>query len=307
MKKGMTLVETLVSLVILSLLLGAIFTILNLQSVRSSHVQKTSVLQTDAQVALTLLKWDLASSGLAFPKVDTAVRSLDGGLMGTDAISIKAVGLGFESSAVKWSWLLDRAHTTDLFYWVRGFEDTTFNFKEGDTVVCLDNDRKIMIPPGELTIIAPVVIDTFYDPKGNPVLGQQLTFDKKLSAIAGLVIIRKFFSLYNPGITLSINDSNQLVRGSDILLDNVEDLQFAYGIDNDGDNIIETWTDVIPQFATLGRKWAIRYTLVVTSRPMRDYTYIHNSLVIENHTYIPDKTRRRAILSGIIAPQNLQP
>ena len=97
MKKGMTLVEVLVSLLILSFILAAIFTILNLQTIRSIQVQKTSILQTDAQVALTLMKWDLAAAGLAYPKQDDAVQSQNNvGPNGSDAISIRAVGLGFE-------------------------------------------------------------------------------------------------------------------------------------------------------------------------------------------------------------------
>lgn len=304
--KGMTLVEMLVSLVILTFVVGAVYTILNLQTIRATQVQRTSVMQTDAQVALTLLKWDLASAGLAFPKVDTAIGAINGGPNAPDGISIKAVGLGIEACRVKWSWLLDKANSPTVL--VRAWSDSLYNFAVNETVVVLDKDRNILNPPGDLAILA-VAPDTFHDPQGNPIPAQRLTLNNPLSAIAGLVVIRKFSSIYSPGLTIrAVN--NKLVRGSDTLLDNVEDLQFAYGIDSDGDNVIDTYSNIAPQFATLGRKWAIRYTLVVTSRPMSGYTYHGDSISIEDHTYAlspVQKKMRRAILTGIISPQNLQP
>lgn len=305
-KKGMTLIEILVSLVILTFTLGAIFTILNLQTVKSTQVQKTSILQTDAQVALTLLKWDFASAGLAFPKVDSAVISLNGGLAGTDAISLKAVGLGFESGRIKWSWLLEEANSTIIK--VRSWADTLLNFEAGDTIVVLEVNRTTLKPPGDC-VISSVDTFTFYDNWGNPVTASRLTLDKPVAAIAGLVVIGKHSKIYSPGITISVSNK-KLVRGSDTLLDNVEELQFSYGIDNDGDGVIETWTDNIPQFATLERKWGIRYTLVVTSRPMGGYTYPRDSIYIEDHVYVltaADKRMKRAIFTGVISPPNLQP
>ena len=304
-KRGMTLVEVLVSVVILSMMLGVTYTILNLQRVKSIQVQKTTVLQTDAQVALTLLKSDLTSAGLAYPKEDTAVVSLnDSGPGGEDAIRIKAVGLGFEASRIKWSWLLEAAGSNNII--VRGFSDSSFNFNIGDTVVCLDATRFVMHP--DPLIVINVVPDTFDGPSG-PMDAQRVTLSNPLNAVAGLVVIGKSETIYSPGLELEVRN-NQLFREADVLLDNVEDLQFAYGIDSDGDEVIDTWTNDIPAFATLDGKWAIRYTLVVTSRPLGGYTYPHDSITVEDHTYVlnsDQKRRKRIFLSGIIAPPNLQP
>jgi len=306
----MTLVEILVSLVILAFVLGAVFTILNLQMIKSGQVQKTSILQTDAQVVLSLLKWDLGAAGLGYPKMDDAVTSGDGtGPGGTDVITLRAVGFGFEAGKTRWSWLLDKTNSTTVL--VRWWDDTNQNFKPGDLVVVLDRDRKIMNPPYYITIQS-VQPDTFYDPHGTAIPAQRLVLDQQLNSIAGLVMICIDTLLYNPGITYQVVN-NQLMRGNDVLLDNVEDLQFAYGIDNDGDNVIETWTNTLPaQYVSLGRKWAIRYNLVVTSRPIRGYTYNAANYTVENHVVnIPSgsyqQRQKRAFLSGIIAPPNLQP
>ncbi len=307
MKKGMTLVEMLVALTILVFVLGAIYTILNMQTVRAAQVEKTSVLQTDAQVALSLLKWDLAMAGLAFPKSDNAVQSSNGGQNACDAITVRGVMLGFESGRMQWSWLLDAVSNTQTIL-VRAWEDTLFNFRAGDTVVVIDRDRNIMYPPG-YAVVQGTAADTFIDPHGTPFPGQALTLDKHVSAIAGLVVIGVDKLAYDPGISLNLAGT-QLMRGNEIMLDNVEDIQFAYGIDNDNDNIIETWTDDCPAFATANRKWAIRYTMVLTSDMIRGYTYPEDTVGVEDHSYTltdEQKRRKRTILSGIISPPNLQP
>jgi prepilin-type N-terminal cleavage/methylation domain-containing protein len=308
MKKGMTLVEVLISLLLLSFILAAIFTILNLQTVRSIQVQKTAILQTDAQVALTLMKWDMAAAGLAYPKQDDAVQSLNNvGMNGSDAISLRAVGLGFESANIKWSWLLERS--SSLVLKVRAHADSFYNFGPGESLVVLDANRKIMDPPGDI-VVADTTYFTFIDQWGNSVPGMLVTVDKPVGAIAGLVVIRKYSSFYTPGITISLNANSQLMRGNDVLLENVEDLQFAYGIDSDGDEVIDTWSPNIPAFTTQGGKWAIRYTMVIASRPIGDYQYPIDSINVEDNSYAlttSQKMRKRAVLSGIISPPNLQP
>jgi len=307
MKKGMTLVEILVALIILVFVLGAIYTILNMQTVRATQVEKTSVLQTDAQVALSLLKWDLAMAGIAFPKSDNAVLSSNGGTNACDAITLRGAMLGFESGRKQWSWLIDEVSNSQTIL-VRAWDDTLFNFRVGDTLVIIDRDRNIMRPPG-YAVVQGAAPDTFVDPHGTSVPGQKLSLNKHVSAIAGLVVIGVDRYAYDTGVSLNLA-GNQLMRGNEIMLDNVEDIQFAYGIDNDNDNIIETWTDDCPAFATANRKWAIRYTMVLTSDIMRGYTYPDDTVGIEDHHYTltdEQKRRKRTILSGVISPPNLQP
>ncbi|MBN2621563.1 prepilin-type N-terminal cleavage/methylation domain-containing protein [candidate division WOR-3 bacterium] len=310
MKKGMTLVEVLVSLVILSFLLAAVFTILNLQTVKSATVRKTTIQQTDAQVALTLLKWDLATAGLAYPKSDTAILDLDGA-NDPDTIVLRGVGLGFEATTTKWSWLLDKASGTQAL--VRAFEgkDSVLNFGGGEQVVVLDRDRNILNPPGIITIVN-VTPDTFVDPNNDSIPALKLDLDLSLFSIAGMVMITIDTTIYNPGLPIYVDFANRtLMRGNEVLLDNVEDLQMAYGTDSDGDEIIDTWNDFLPaNTISLGRKWMIRYTLVTVSRPLGDYNYPHNQLTIENHVYTVTpamQKQKRIFLTGLVAPPNLQP
>jgi prepilin-type N-terminal cleavage/methylation domain-containing protein len=311
MKKGMTLVEVLVSLVILSFLLAAVFTILNLQTVKSATVRKSTIQQTDAQVALTLLRWDLASTGLAYPKTDAAIASLDGGGNNPDTIVLRGVGLGFEAATTKWSWLLDVASGAQALVRAFGGKDSVLNFAGGEQVVVLDRDRNILNPPGILTILA-VQPDTFVDPNNDSIPALLLTLDMALSSIAGMVMITIDTMIYDPGCSVYVDFTNgTLMRGSEVLLDNVEDLQLAYGTDTDGDDIIDTWGHYLPvNTISSGRKWAIRYTLVTVSRPLADYNYPHNQLQIENHLYTVTPSmqkQKRIFLTGLVSPANLQP
>lgn len=311
MKKGMTLVEILVSLVILSFLLAAVFTILNLQTIKSATVRKSTIQQTDAQVALTLLKWDLASAGLAYPKADTAVLDGDGLVADPDTIVLRGVGLGFEATRTKWSWLLERAGGTQILVRAWSGADSVLNFVGGEQIVVLDRNRNILTPPGVVNIQS-VAPDTFVDPNNDSIPALELTLDLAVSSIAGMVVITIDTLIYNPGLMIYVDTTNNtLMRGNEVLLDYVEDLQFAYGVDMDGDEIIETWGNSLPAgVVSAGRKWAIRYTLVSISRPLQDYQYHTANLQVENHQYALDfvgMRQKRLFLTGLVSPPNLQP
>jgi prepilin-type N-terminal cleavage/methylation domain-containing protein len=302
---GMTLVEILVSLTIMTIVLGAIYSLLHLQRTKALQVQRTTTLQTEAQVALTLLKWDLATVGLAYPRENDALDSYNGGANYIDSISLKAVGLGFEASKVKASWLLESSSTNQVK--VRRMEDSLDNFSVGDTVIVMNVEREILSPPGELVIQDMDSIE-FVGVGGDTFPGWRLTLDNPLNAVAGLVMITKYSKTYD-GMMIGVNN-NKLMRGNEVLLENVEDLQFAYGLDTDDDGVIDTWTYDVPSFATEGKKWSIRYTLVLASEPMSGYMYPTDQITIEDHRYMltdEQRRRKRAVLTGDIIPINLQP
>src|SRR4030042_1965060 len=293
-ERGMTLVEILISLSMLSIILLAIYSILNLQVVKSIQVQKTSVMQTDAQVVLSLFKWDLAAIGLGYPKEDNSITVYNSN---PDSLTLRAVGLGFETHKTKWTWLLDKTNTPVII--VRRHSDANFNFQATDRLVILDANRKILNPPGPINVLSSDSF-TYNDMWGNAIPACSVTLSNPVGAIAGLPVIGYVDVAYSPGITIKLV-GDKLVRGPDTLLDNVENLQFAYGMDMDGDDIIETWGNTMPgSFATQGRKWAIGYTMVVTPRPMAGYLYPINSYLIEDQNIAltdAQRLRKRTFLN----------
>jgi prepilin-type N-terminal cleavage/methylation domain-containing protein len=305
--RGMTLVELLVSLVILMVVLGAVYSILHLQQTKSSQVTRTTVLQTDAQVAFTLVKWDFLLAGLGFPfgRQDAFQLSNNG-----SNVTLRAAGLGFEMNRTQWSYLLDNVSGSVLP--VRNWNDTLSNFAIGDTIMIMSEVRD----PIHLDLII-TGIDTFtyFDPIwGQQTDGLRLQVDRPIRARAGLMVFERNADTYNTGLTYSLV-GDTLLRGNEALLTNVEAIQFRYGIDTDGDDIIDDWRDTNnPPFnANYGAKWAVRFTMVITSEGVLDYQYPADSVVIEDdppysYPLTPlQKRRKRAILSSIVHPPNLQP
>lgn len=307
MTPGMTLVELMVSLVILMIVLGAVYSILNLQQTKAVQVTRTTVLQTDAQVAFTLLKWDLLLAGLGYPyDLQDALQLSNSG----SDITLKAVGLGFEMNRTQWSYLVDNVDGSSLP--VRRWDDAHANFQTGDTVIVMNEVRK---PLYENVVITGVDTFTYYDPVwNNPIAALRLNIAGGVTARAGLLVLRRNADTYYSGLTYRLSNDT-LMRGNEALLTNVEAIQFRYGLDTDNDGIVDNWSDANnPLFnPNYGRKWAVRFTVVVASDPMAGYQAIEDSITIENDpdtTYALDtdrKRRKRAILSSIVYPQNLQP
>jgi type II secretory pathway pseudopilin PulG len=305
---GMTLVELMVSLVILMIVLGAVYSILNLQQTKSIQVTRTTVLQTDAQVAFTLVKWDLLLAGLGYPyELQDALQLSN---IGSDA-TLKGVGLGFEMNRTQWSYLLDDVDGSALP--VRRWNDSLANFQIGDTVIIINEVRKAI---HQDLIITGIDTFTYYDPIWNTATpGFNLYIGPSITARAGLMVFRRNSDTYNAGLTYTLS-GDTLMRGNEALLTNVEAIQFRYGIDNDGDGIVESWgaANNPPFNANYTNKWAVRFTMVVSSDPMAGYEVLEDSIMIENDPpYVIQldidrrKQRKRAILSSVVYPQNLQP
>ncbi len=312
MRKGMTLIEIMVSLVLLTIVLGAIYSILTIQQQRATSVSETSILQTDAQVAYTLFKWDLMLAGLGHPKNNVVLTSFNNtGYLGSDAINLRGVSFGFEMNQTRWGYMLEEAGGTQLI--LSRFSDTTTWFKPGDQIVILSDSREILDPPGIINVTA-VDTMTYYDDNGNPKPALKLTIGASaITKNVHVVISYNNPDIYNTGILYQVTNG-VLQRGTEDLLDNVENIQFAYGLDTDEDTVIDTWYNTIPDSllrpSPFDRRWAIRYTMVVASRNIPNYHYPDANITVEDNTYaLTDAMRRRkrTFFSGILYPQNLEP
>ncbi len=312
MRKGMTLIEIMVSLVILMIVLGAIYSILTIQQQRSMVVSETSVLQTDAQVGYTVFKWDLMLAGLGHPKNDSVLTAYNNiGYLGSDGLNLRGVSFGFEMNQARWAYMLEEGSGTQII--VSRFKDSTTWFKPNDHIIVLSDSREILDPPGEVTINT---VDTFtyYDENGDPKPAQRLTVNTPVTTKnVQVVITYNDPNIYNTGILYQVVNGT-LRRGTEDLLDNVENIQFAYGLDTDEDTIIDTWYNRIPDSLLrpdpYGRRWALRYTMVVTSRPLTNYTYPDANITVEDNTYALTqemRRRKRTFFSGVLYPQNLEP
>jgi prepilin-type N-terminal cleavage/methylation domain-containing protein len=306
-RQGMTLVELMISLVILMIVLGAVYSILNLQQTKSVQVTRTTILQTDAQVAFTLLKWDLLLAGLGYPyELQDALQISNSG----GDVTLKGVGLGFEMNRTQWSYLLDNVVGSALP--VRRWPDSLANFQIGDTIIIINEVRRAI---HENLVITGIDTFTYYDPVwNNPVAALRLHIGPAVTARAGLMVFRRNTDIYDNGLTYTLAHDT-LMRGGEALLTNVEAIQFRYGLDTDNDGIVDDWDNTNnPLFnPNYGSKWAVRFTVVIASDLIAGHEEIEDTIYIETDPVTPvplddyDKRRKRAILSSIVYPQNLQP
>jgi prepilin-type N-terminal cleavage/methylation domain-containing protein len=317
-RRGLTLVELLVSIVILTVVLTAIYSIMIAQQNRSIQVSRTSVMQTDAQVAMTMLKWDLMLSGLGYPYTDpNVVSNSDGGGGGSDQITIRSVGLGFESGQMHWNYILTFSPSGSTSIDVRRWNDVKYDIATNDAIIVLNQERT---PEYTNLIVQNVVPFNYTMPNGAIVPANHLIFSAPFPEDLnfGLCIFTYNSGQYNPGIRYYLNN-NHLMRqvGNNLpeaLLDNVEDFQLAYDIDQNQDGQLDgTWINgPIPPNPMFSRLWAIRYTMVVASQGMPGYKWTAGNITVENHTYDPlaqpnGIRRKRTFMSTVVFPHNLEP
>lgn len=311
MKRGMTLVEMLVSLVIMMIVLGAIFSILNVQQTKALNVETTAVLQTDAQVALTLLRWDLFMAGYGMTMYDASVAS-DNSEDAPDKITLRGVGLGFETDYTDWAPIMERTPGSNEIFVYR-FNDTMPDFQVGDEVIVVDQQKRLL--ESDCHILS---IDTITLYVAEFVLsGLRIQIDKNVAVNKGNILFRPDMDIYTAGIQYTINNK-KLMRGDQIFLENVEDVQFAYGFDLDGNGAIdddEWFNDLkaVPGYSPqifYTNKAAVRSTFVMLSeRGLKDYTYPADACSLEDHIYTlsnTDKRYKREFVSAITRPRNLQ-
>jgi hypothetical protein len=268
------------------------------------------VLQTDAQVALTLLRWDLFMAGYGMNKDEPSIQSINSD-NGPDQVTLRGVGLGFEAEYTDWSPILATVAGTEIM--VYEFNDTMPDFKTGDVLIVVDQEKKLV----DSNIIVQDVEHTTYTNAGFTMNAVHLTVDRNVAAAQGSIVFRPDIATYTNGVDYDLVNKH-LMRGDQVFLDNVEDIQLAYGVDlndngsfdaNEWFNDLADVPGYMPQLL-YDRKTVIRSTFVLLSdRGLTDYTYPASACTLEDHIYaLTDRERKykREFVSTISWPRNLQ-
>ena len=309
-RKGMTLVEVLVALVIMTVVLGAIYSILNIQRSKAINVQTTTILQTDAQVALALFRWDIFMAGFGMPTSDNVIATANNiSSSGSDSLHMYSMAFGFEATRANWAPVLVGA--TNNHVKVFRYADALAGFNVNDTIVIISQERNLL----ERTLIIND-IDTLEIIQGfDTIPAVDLTVSRSVTVGQGATCVRIDSASYFNGISYYIDGQNRLMRGDEVFLDNVEDIQFAYGIDENDNGQIEDaewYNDLTPFPATyLSRHTiVIRAAFVVLSeRALGNYVYPGDSIAIEDHSYSlndAQKKRKRVIVRSVTFPRNMR-
>lgn len=308
---GMTLVEVMISLVILIIVLGSVYTLLNIQQTKAANVQQTSILQTDAQVAGTIFRWDIFMAGYGMSMDDNSIIPANSAVQ-PDQITLRGMGLSFESHEVDWTPVVEIALSSNDLKVYR-FNDSTPNYSIGDNVLIVDQEKKII--EANLTILD---IDTLmHHPSPTdsfPALNLRLS--RAVSASMGCLVFRPNPASLN-GITYTLANG-RLMRGNEVFLENVEDIQFAYAVDLNNNGVFdatEWYNDLtaVPGYNSkllYQHKSAVRTTLVVhTEKALTDFNAKLANITVEDHTYAlspTDQKHKREFVNAISWPRNLQ-
>ena len=186
-------------------------------------------------------------------------------------------------------------------------------FQVGDEVIVVDQQKRLL--ESDCQILS---IDTTTLYVAEFILsGLRIQIDKNVTVNKGNILFRPDMDIYTTGIQYNINNK-KLMRGDQVFLENVEDIQFAYGFDLDNSGAIDDdeWFDdlkAVPGYSPqifYSNKAAVRSTFVMLSeRGLKDYTYPADACSLEDHIYTLsniDKRYKREFVSAITWPRNLQ-
>ncbi|MGQ9817852.1 MAG: PilW family protein [bacterium] len=311
MKKGMTLIELMVSLVILMIVLGAIYSILNTQQIKAINVQTTSVLQTDAQAALAILRWDIFMAGYGLGYNDVVFSPTNYSNQ-RDSLGMHSMAFSFEASRANWAPILESAVNSDRIKVFRHNESNS-NFVVGNRFAIISNKRNLL----DTGLVVQQIDTVSYQAGEDTIPALELHLNRVTSAGQGSIAI-----IYDPdilanGIGYYVNNQRQLMRGNEVFLENVEDIQFRYGVDENDNGIIDSltsyneWHNDLSAFSLnelVRHMLVIRVTFVALSeKGLSDYRYPNPTITVEDHTYpLNDLQRRykRIFVQTIVWPRN---
>lgn len=311
--KGFTLIEILVSLAILGIVLAGIYSVYRMQHKSYIVQEQVAEMQQNERIALQMITRDIRTAGLGLACQQGGIiltedangsGALDGGedINGDSALTAFGDSLGYDGSdTIALAYYIfsplgssgGNTYTTDIF------NPAAANFKVQDATGFNVDDLVIIYNQNNLCNTATVVITNVQPASGTLVHATGKAIENKPGGIGPAFStgdrVRRLITPEGGGIiTYRIGnpDGYTLFRtvrttGAPVvqpLADNIEDLQFAYGFDVNGNGIVEAgeWFNTpAGQDMTLLRE--IRVTLV--ARTIRDDPEFNTGArpVIENH------------------------
>lgn len=314
-KKGLTLVELMVVIVIFGLFMASIVQVLSMQNRKSVQVQSTSNLQMDAQVAFNILKNDIYHAGLGIGVERFSIVSQDGGANNPDQITLFGIVLGSEVPTARWNPVVRRSEGGVLI--CKRWRDAARDIRQNDTILILSPDKNLIL---DRLNVQNITVDVS-DPTIMEVRVNNTSASANASSIAYCILDN---NAYRNGITYRIQEINGvpvLMRGNERFLENVEDLEFAYGLDVDEDGEVEPneFENTINAFQTriqnfnstelYDRAFIIRISMLVRTESRIQDVRFPATMQIENRTINFTEAERRfdrVLLSTTISPRNIR-
>lgn len=241
---GFTLVEVLVTAAVLGVLLTSVLGIFNAQQKTYTVQTAVSDMQQNGRAALGILARDIRSGGFGVP--NEAALLVVNSNSAPDSITVTGDYAGGESTEV-----LTHNKASKYFTVASGVYGAD---AVGSEMMLFDDSDYHAVTVSAFTSGATDRLD--YDTSSSPInysVGQNKDYTGGTATTA---------SPRTYQIDTSIAGRPRLMRGGAVIAEDIEDLQIAYGLDADGDGVVEAWSSA-PSDATEVR--LVRVSLIARS------------------------------------------
>lgn len=301
-KAGVTLIELLISLVIISILLSlATYIFVNFLSTSVTQ-ERTTAAQSDVQAVLQQIKWDILMTGYSVSADQIAIESQNNaGQNNSDILTLKSLWFGYETGG-HWSYVLDPV-TNQSIIPVRNWQDPELDIQVGDKIVFLTSTKQKLNDQ----FFEVIARDTFTHTGGIP--GYRLTLDNSVSTSMNF--------LFNTSGTGELREvvyqlqNNVLMRDSLPMMDNVMDFQVAYWVDENDNQIQEDseWhndLDVVLADPNLKDDIRlIRLNILMSTQAEKEYD-VQQTITLEDNTITPNPNMRHTPWTQVANPRNIR-
>lgn len=311
---GISLPELLVSIVLVGLLLTFTFYLFTSFFTSSFSEERKTLSQTDVQLALFHLKWDILMAGFGIERDAQSVACINdiasqdsSDLLALLSCAFGTVVPGFTATGTlgRWSYILAPVtNSTQLF--VRRWNNSQEEINKFDYIAVLSPDKyRIGATIYQVTNVQSITVDGV--PAWNLTLNGTITTGRNFVYVT-------YAGTPFANVTYSIDNGN-LMRGNEVILENAEDLQFVFWVDLDGDKIQdagETFNDLsilLANPALINNLRLIQIFLASSSKEKEGFINPQTSLVVGPHTKdisAPAMRKKKyTVWNVMIHPRNL--
>lgn len=314
-QSGMTMVEMLVAITVLGFLSGAIAAVMIAQIKSSVSQQGQATVQSEVNLAMTVMRWDMAQTGLGQAAYENSVIQTASPAGQADSILLMGAVAGSSADEGRWTVVLDSANTKPEELLVRRWtgNDSIRNLKVNDTVTAISPLKQAI----GTVIVKMINYNNVPDPGKQMLLTLDTASDRTMLAGSMLSQRTAVGGAQASQAVYSLNAANgQLLRNGLPLLENVEQYQVRIFSDQNGDDVIDTTAEFADDFRTVvdPKVWNTTPMMIgvtiVTSPPVTESKRVdfRNTVDIWNSSYplTPMMQRRyRNVHTMLIRPRNI--
>ncbi len=297
MKKGLTLIEIVISLGLLGFVIGILFFFLNWKVREAVRERSIAFMQADIAITRQLLEWDIWMAGYGLESSVSPIAISGGGYNSSDTLKLRSIA--FITQTGRWSFTIDDVTNSDKLV-INKWDNASENLHAGDTVVIMRSNKTLVAGP--VTIL--LAKDTSYTTQGGVTrTGLLIQLSQNIDKLNSGSLV---FEANGSGgtyreVVYALGSDETLRRSGEEVLQNVVAFWVDVGMDTTSelqgnitwfDDINASWT---PDYIRARLKGVQIGIIVHSSSKDKDYTFPDEEITIETpdgqvqHTYqIPE-------------------